>query len=139
MTPGDASASLVPLNEIWNCDTMNVLKNQHGIMGWRCGWCGKWIAKINATKALAHVLSIPHQSIVPCRGRISPAHLQHYQDLYNKKKDCKVKLAMLQSEHANQVADEGAKVTENYARKWGYATADEGLSAGSAEGKLRMS
>ena len=142
VTPPGAKASLAPLNEIWNCDKMDVLENKSGTLGWRCGWCGKWFTSVNATKALAHVLCIPKQSVSACRRRIDPEYLQRYIDLHEFKQSRKSTKLKRDNEYALQVSEEGNRVADNYASAYGGKrgprrfTPSEGMAAGSPAGEF---
>jgi hypothetical protein len=53
--------------------------------GWRCGWCqsgDQMFKTAHATKALAHVLSLPRCNICACKGDISKSYMISYRDLY---------------------------------------------------------
>ena len=54
---------LKPLKTIWDCEFMN--KNTF-FTTWTCGHCDTTFKQINATKALAHVLSIPDSHVSVC-------------------------------------------------------------------------
>ena len=55
---------LKPLKSIWDCVFMK--KDNHD-NNWTCGHCNLAYSKINATKALAHLLSIPDLHIAACK------------------------------------------------------------------------
>ena len=59
---------LKPLNTIWECEFMT--KSVFNGM-WTCGHCDTTLKKINATKALANVLSIPNLHVSSCLGGIA--------------------------------------------------------------------
>ncbi len=53
--------------------------------GRRCGWCqsdDQMFKTAHATKALAHVLSLPRCDIHACKGDISESYMISYRDLY---------------------------------------------------------
>ena len=59
-------------------------KNQ---AGWRCGWCqsgDQMFKTAHATKALAHVLSLPRCDICACKGDIYKSYMISYRDLYQR-------------------------------------------------------
>ena len=56
---------LKPLNTIWDCGFM---KKDTFFNTWTYGHCDTILKKSNATKALAHVLSIPNLHVSPCLG-----------------------------------------------------------------------
>ena len=103
MSAGDGSAmaaavgasskcapALGSLREAWDCEYLNIKHDNDGNPGWRCNWCNKFKKVVNATKALAHVLGVPGQSIAPCSARIDPVYFQRYQDLYARKNSRKI-------------------------------------------------
>jgi hypothetical protein len=66
------------LKSIWECPKINKvsveLENGKSQAGWRCGWCqsgNQMFKTAHATKALAHVLSLPRCNIHACKGNIS--------------------------------------------------------------------
>ncbi len=79
------------LKRIWGCPKINKvsveLENGKIQAGWRCGWCqsGNQMSKTaHATKALAHVLSLPRRDIRACKGNISESYMILYRDLYQR-------------------------------------------------------
>ena len=72
---------LKPLNTIWECEFMT--KSVFNGM-WTCGHCDTTLKKINATKALAHVLSLPRAHVSACSGGIGRKYMVRYTNLYNK-------------------------------------------------------
>ena len=76
-----SAVELKPLNSIWDCAFM---KKDINDKNWTCGHCNVIYSKINATKALAHLLSIPDSHIAACKAVIPRKYLNRYTDLYNK-------------------------------------------------------
>ena len=72
---------LKPLKTIWDCEFMN--KNTF-FTTWTCGHCDTTFKQINATKALAHVLSIPDSHVSSCLGGIARKYSIRYTNLYSK-------------------------------------------------------
>ncbi len=77
------------LKSIWECPKINKvgeeLENGKIQAGWRCGWCqsgDQMFKTAHATKALAHVLSLPRCNIRACKGDISESYMISYRDLY---------------------------------------------------------
>ena len=78
------------LKSIWECPKINKvsvkLENRKIQAGWRCGWCqsgDQMFKTAHATKALAHVLSLPRcRDIRACKGDISESYMISYRDLY---------------------------------------------------------
>ena len=77
------------LKSIWECPKINKvsveLENGKIQAGWRCGWCqsgDQMFKTAHATKALAHVLSLPRCDIRACKGDISESYMILYRDLY---------------------------------------------------------
>jgi hypothetical protein len=76
------------LKGIWECPKINKvgveLENGKIQAGWRCGWCqsgDQMFKTAHATKALAHVLSLPRCDIHACKGNISESYMIWYRDL----------------------------------------------------------
>ena len=63
---------LKPLKSIWDCAFM---KKDNNDKNWTCGYCNLIYSKINATKALAHLLSIPDLYIAACKAVIPRKYL----------------------------------------------------------------
>ena len=59
---------LKPLNTFWDCKFMT---KDTFFNTWTCGHCDITLKKINATKAPAHVLSIPNLHVSPYLGGIA--------------------------------------------------------------------
>ena len=72
---------LKPLKTIWDCEFM---KKDTFFTTWTCGHCDTTFKQINATKALAHVLSIPDSHVSSCSGGIARKYSIQYTNLYNK-------------------------------------------------------
>ncbi len=79
------------LKSIWEClkiDKVGVeLENEKNQAGWRCGWCqsaDQMFKTAHATKALAHVLSLPRCNIRACKGDIAKSYMILYGDLYQR-------------------------------------------------------
>ncbi len=77
------------LKSIWECPKIIKvsveLENGKIQAGWRCGWCqsgDQMFKAAHATKALAHVLSLPRCNIRACKGDISKSYMILYRDLY---------------------------------------------------------
>jgi hypothetical protein len=77
------------LKSIWECPKINKvnveLENIKIQAGWRCGWCqsgDQMFKTAHATKALAHVLSLPRCDIRACKGNTSKLYMILYRDLY---------------------------------------------------------
>ena len=69
------------IKSVWS---LKMEKNQ---AGWRCGWCqsgDQMFKTAHATKALAHVLSLPRCNIRACKGDISKLYMILYRDLYQR-------------------------------------------------------
>jgi hypothetical protein len=68
---------LAHLKSIWECPKINKvgvgLENGKKQARWSCGWCqsgDQTFKTAHATKALAHVLSLPRCDIRACKGNI---------------------------------------------------------------------
>ena len=59
---------LKPLKSIWDGAFM---KKDNDDKNWTCGHCNQTYSKINATKALAHLLSNPNLHIAACKAVIA--------------------------------------------------------------------
>ncbi len=79
------------LKSIWECPKINKvsveLENGKIQAGWRCEWCqsgDQMFKTAYATKASAHVLSLPRCNIRACKGNISESYMILYRDLYQR-------------------------------------------------------
>jgi hypothetical protein len=87
--PPDLEVPHAHLKSIWECPKINKvsveLENGKIQAGWSCGWCqsgNQMFKTAHATKALAHVLSLPRCNIHACKGDISKSYMILYRDLY---------------------------------------------------------
>ncbi len=87
--PPDLEVPHAHLKSIWECPTINKvsveLENGKIQARWRCGWCqsdDQMFKTAHATKALAHVLSLPRCNIYACKGNIFKSYMILYRDLY---------------------------------------------------------
>ena len=115
-------ARLGPLREAWDCEYPNVEYDDDGNPGWRCNWCKKFKKVVNATKALAHVLGVPGQSIAACSAKIDPVYFQRYQDLYSRKNSRKTKRQKNLQNYANHVTEEVEIAASKLAEKQSFAS-----------------
>ncbi len=90
--PSDLEVPHAHLKSIWECPKINKvsveLENGKLQAGWRCGWCqsgDQMFKTAHATKALAHVLSLPRCNIHACKGDISKSYMISYRDLYQRR------------------------------------------------------
>ncbi len=89
LPPPDLEVPHAHLKSIWECPKINKvgveLENGKIQAGWRCGWCqsgNQMFKTTHATKALAHVLSLPRCNIHACKDNISKSYMILYRDLY---------------------------------------------------------
>lgn len=94
--------------------------------GWTCGHCGLSFKKVNATKALAHVLCKNGFSIAGCKAYIDPSDKKRYEDL------------LLKKESASETRGKKKEVLSNNITNV-QARAVEVIEIGGGEGKCMFS
>ncbi len=89
--PLDLEVPHAHLKNIWERPKINKvsveLENGKIQAGWRCGWCqsgDQMFKTAHATKALAHVLSLPRCNTCACKDNTSKSYMISYRDLYQR-------------------------------------------------------